>query len=129
MVAAGENYWKINSQKISSACLQGDLLKRAIFPKLPEDACLSTHLRKLQCSIYRSNDGPWSWYNKVQNELGEPSGPVSIYDPALFMRQKENRLTAELRNQVDDILFCDAPAFLVIINGSINQNFITAEAS
>ena len=128
MVVAGEYYWKINSQKISLACLQGDLLKRAIFPKLPEDACLSTHLRKLQCSIYRSNDGPRSWYNKVQNGLGEPSGPVSIYDPALFMRQKENQLTGELRNQVD-ILFCDAPAFLVVINGSINHNFITAEAS
>lgn len=128
MVVAGENYWKINSQKISLACLQGDLLKRAIFPKLPEDACLSTHLRKLQCSIYRSNDGPRSWYNKVQNGLGETIGPVSIYDPALFMRQKENQLTGELRNQVD-ILFCDAPAFLVVINGSINHNFITAEAS
>ena len=63
--------WQVQTLDFSSAFLQGDLLKREVFLRLPSDVCPKSQVWSLKRCIYGLNDAPRSWYKRVREVLIE----------------------------------------------------------
>ena len=102
---AASKSWTIHSLDISSAFLQGDVMKRDIFVKPPVDAAPQGKIWKLKRCLYGLNDAPRAWYTRVRNELTKLGAVVSVYDQALFMWYHNRKLIGLLACHVDDFNF------------------------
>ena len=115
--------WAIESIDISSAFLQGDPLQRDVYIIPPSDICTEGVAWKLKCCIYRLNDAPRAWYEKVKSEMKFSGATLSKFDNALFMWHRKDKLIGILVTHVDDFVFGGIDEWKKSVIGMIRKKF------
>ena len=102
------------SSDITSAFLQGIMIKRDVFLGLPADIREEGFVWKLKRCLYGPNDAPRSWYDKMIMEVQKFNATISLYDRALFLWHREDgKLVGLMVSHVDDFIYCSNNNFLV----------------
>ncbi len=102
-VIASSLDWELNAMDISSAFLQGNMLKRTVYVKPPTDINADGKLWRLKRCLYGLSDAPREWYDRVCEEMKQLGGKLSSYDNSVFIwHDKEGNLVGTITIHVDD---------------------------
>ena len=85
MLTASIMKWQVEIHDFTSAFLQGGMLEREVFLRLPPAVCPESEVWRLKICIYWLNEASCSWYMRFNYELTNLKGIVSAYDNALFL--------------------------------------------
>ena len=110
-VTASSMNWELQAMDISSAFLQGNVLKRTVYVRPPSEVCDKGKVWRLKRCLYGLSDAPREWYDRVCEEMKKLGGTVSIYDKSLFMWHEDGQLVGMIATHVDDIEYCGTLAW------------------
>ena len=116
--------WQIHSIDITVAFLQGNGLEHEIVLRPPPDVCFKEFVWSLKRRIYRLNDAPRAWYERIRAEFKRLGGVVRTYDNALFLWNDENgMLIGILVSHVDDFAFAESETFHTTVIEEFKKTF------
>lgn len=110
-VTASSMNWELKAMDISSAFLQGNILKRTVYVRPPSDICEDGKIWCLRHCLYGLSDAPREWYDRVCEEMKKLGGTISRYDKCLFMWHEDNQLVGLIATHVEDFEYCGTLAW------------------
>ena len=108
-LAATTMDWELHAMDISSAFLQGNMLKRTVYVRPPAELCDDGKIWRLKRCLYGLSDAPREWYDRVCQEMEKLGGKVSIYDKCVFLWHENCVLVGMITTHVDDFEYCGTP--------------------
>ena len=105
-ITATSMNWELHALDISSAFLQGNLLKRTVYVRPPPGVCEPGKIWLLKRCLYGLSDAPREWYERVCEEMKKMGAVISIYDKSMFMWHEESNLVGLIITHVDDFQYC-----------------------